>query len=507
MTEPWQEPVRGAPLPPAAFRLGGLERLRAWGRVLPPTPMSHLLGIRTTQIVNGSAVMSMPVTAWLSHADGAIEVGLLGAAVCGVAGDTILEPAQLIRPLYIDMRPLRVVRDGSRTLVGRASVVRASREWVYVEGHVEDGEGRAVANMSAHLEIEAADFPLPPEPLELPQYGAPTYPTPDPYQRAVPRERHEVIDRFHREGSLATLRAVAEGGAPSPPLYALLGIRPVEVDEGVMSTELTTSGWLRATHPNRVMGNFLNTQAVDAGVGAAWTIVPESRRPAILDYDTLFVGSAPADGRPITAKAVAEPLGNEVVRSTVETFDGDHRIAITNVSIRLVAAPTRHRAASDRALATVLFTDLVGSTAAASELGDVGWRALLERHQSSVRRLLEDHGGREVKSTGDGFLATFEAPSAAVSCAREIVEEAGRLGLDVRAGVHTGEVELVGGDIAGITVHIASRIEQAASPEEVLVSETVRTLIAGAGFRFEDRGTHQLRGVDQPVRLYAVTSS
>jgi class 3 adenylate cyclase/alpha-beta hydrolase superfamily lysophospholipase len=159
----------------------------------------------------------------------------------------------------------------------------------------------------------------------------------------------------------------------------------------------------------------------------------------------------------------------------------------------------------DRVLATVLFTDIVSSTERAVAAGDRRWRETLDRHNAIVRRELERHRGREVSSAGDGFVATFDGPARAVRCACTIAAEVTLLGLDVRAGLHTGEVELVGNDVAGIAVHIGRRVSDLAEPGEVLVSRTVVDLVAGSGIEFADRGAHALKGVPGEFQLYAVT--
>jgi class 3 adenylate cyclase len=168
---------------------------------------------------------------------------------------------------------------------------------------------------------------------------------------------------------------------------------------------------------------------------------------------------------------------------------------------------TRAAPENERILATVLFTDIVDSTRTAADLGDQRWRELLERHHELVRAALAYHRGREVKTIGDGFLATFDGPARAIRCAREIVESADRLGIKVRAGLHTGECELLGDDIGGIAVHIAARVSALAEPDEILVSRTVRDLVAGSGLRFEDRGCHVLKGVPDTWQILAVTDS
>ncbi|TMK67467.1 MAG: adenylate/guanylate cyclase domain-containing protein [Actinobacteria bacterium] len=157
----------------------------------------------------------------------------------------------------------------------------------------------------------------------------------------------------------------------------------------------------------------------------------------------------------------------------------------------------------DRMLATVLFTDIVDSTKTATELGDRRWREVLEGHQRAVRDALARFDGREVKSTGDGFLATFDGPARGIHCARAILDSSDPLGIRVRAGLHTGECEVMGDDIGGIAVHIAARVSAYAGAGEVLVSRTVKDLVAGSGIVFTDRGTHELKGVPDVWQLYA----
>jgi class 3 adenylate cyclase len=164
-------------------------------------------------------------------------------------------------------------------------------------------------------------------------------------------------------------------------------------------------------------------------------------------------------------------------------------------------APTPHRS-----LATVLFTDIVGSTRLAAELGDRAWRRLLGQHFEIIRRSLDRFDGREVKSVGDGILATFDGPARAVRCAVAIREGVAELGIEVRAGLHTGEIELEPGDIAGLAVHIAARISAMAAAREILVSSTVKDLVVGSAIEFDDRGSHELKGVPGEWRVFAVTS-
>jgi class 3 adenylate cyclase len=157
----------------------------------------------------------------------------------------------------------------------------------------------------------------------------------------------------------------------------------------------------------------------------------------------------------------------------------------------------------DRVLATVMFTDIVGSTERAAAVGDARWRELLSEHQAAVRAELARFRGREVKTLGDGCLATFDGPARAIGCGLAIAAASRALDLDTRVGLHCGEVELIGDDIGGIAVHVAARVSDAAGPGEVLVSDTVRDLVAGSRIEFEDRGVRQLKGIAEERRLFA----
>ncbi|AEV72387.1 family 3 adenylate cyclase [Mycolicibacterium rhodesiae NBB3] len=163
--------------------------------------------------------------------------------------------------------------------------------------------------------------------------------------------------------------------------------------------------------------------------------------------------------------------------------------------------------ADDRVLATVLFTDIVDSTRRAAEMGDRDWHALLDAHDAVLRSQLARFRGREVNTSGDGFLATFDGPQRAIRCAMAIRDAVQALGIQIRAGLHTGEVELRGDDIGGIAVHIGARVSASAGANDVLVSSTLRDLVIGSGLEFDDRGTHQLKGVPGEWRLFAVASS
>ena len=201
--------------------------------------------------------------------------------------------------------------------------------------------------------------------------------------------------------------------------------------------------------------------------------------------------------------------GSEVVelpglRGVYTWVDDDVHSALMEAVSRFVSRLTGH-VGSERVLATILFTDIVGSTELAARLGDAAWKELLQRHHAVVRRELARFQGRELDTAGDGFFAAFDGPARAVLAASAISDSLGDLEIVVRAGLHTGECETTDGKMAGIAVAIGARIASLAGPGEVLVSRTVKDLVAGSGLRFEDRGEHQLKGIAEPWHLFAVT--
>jgi len=210
--------------------------------------------------------------------------------------------------------------------------------------------------------------------------------------------------------------------------------------------------------------------------------------------------------RPGNGRYLAEHIPNaryvELPGDDHYPFAGDIEPVLRE--IRSFVGSPEEAAETDRILATVLFTDIVRSTETAARLGDKRWREVLDAHDDLLRDTIRKYNGREVKTTGDGVLATFDGPGRAIRCASTIVERAPRIGVDVRAGLHTGECELRGNDVGGIAVHIGSRVSSLAGAGEVLVSGTVRDLVVGSGFDFVDRGVHELKGVPGEWRLFAL---
>jgi class 3 adenylate cyclase len=225
----------------------------------------------------------------------------------------------------------------------------------------------------------------------------------------------------------------------------------------------------------------------------------------VIDVPTLVMHHT---GDPIVPVARARYLADHIPGARLVELPGDVHFGPQSEAFRPIEAEfltgERREAEPDRVLATVLFTDIVGSTERASELGDAQWRALLDRHDDIARREIAAARGRAVKSTGDGFLAVFDGPARAVRCAQAMGKAVDPLGLEIRAGLHTGECELRGDDVAGIAVHLGARIGALAGPGEVLVSSTVRDLTLGSGIEFADRGRHALKGVPGEWQVLAV---
>jgi class 3 adenylate cyclase/pimeloyl-ACP methyl ester carboxylesterase len=245
------------------------------------------------------------------------------------------------------------------------------------------------------------------------------------------------------------------------------------------------------------------TPAVATALNRAWfetdlgDVLPSVRVPALVLY------------RPVMerdAREVAELIpGAHLLRVSGEDYWGIFLSAEIPDEVERFVGGEAPPDVPDTVLATVLFTDIVGSSARAAELGDRAWRRLLEGHHARVRRELTRFRGEEKDTAGDGFFATFDGPARAIRCAEAIVDGVRELGLEVRAGVHTGECELHEGKVAGLAVVIGARVAAAAQGGEVLVSQTVKDLVAGAGLDFVERGPHQLKGVPGEWRLYAVT--
>ena len=261
----------------------------------------------------------------------------------------------------------------------------------------------------------------------------------------------------------------------------------------------------------RHLAHFERNSATPAMAGAAnrFSLHIDARHAlSAISAPTLVVHRS---GDPLVNVAHARYLAANIPGSRLAEFPGDfHESGIGKDEdildeIEEFLTGTRQQHEIDRVLKTILFTDIVGSTERAVRMGDRRWRELLDTHDSTVRRELERFHGQEVQTMGDGFLVTFDGPARAIRCARAITDKAGAIGLEVRAGLHSGECEARGDDLAGVAVHIGARVGGLADPGEVLVTSTVRDLVTGSGIEFDDRGPHALKGIPGEWQLLAVT--
>jgi class 3 adenylate cyclase len=298
------------------------------------------------------------------------------------------------------------------------------------------------------------------------------------------------------------------GEATREEFEAAMATLPERFSEGLgiyaIAPSVRGQEWARAWRA-KVLTHAATPRSAEAFMRMAFEIdvrhvVPAIQVPTLIlhavDEGVCHVENARFLARTISGARYVELPGED----HVPWFDPDATLA----EIREFLTGTREAATPDRVLATVLFTDLVGSTEHAAEIGDRRWRDLLEQHHATIRRELARYEGRELDTAGDGFFATFDGPARAIRCAGAIVRAVRPLQLEVRAGLHTGEVELVDGKVAGIAVNIGARVAGQAGPGEVLVSGTVKDLVAGSGLEFEDRGTSVLKGIPGEWRLFAV---
>ena len=370
-------------------------------------------------------------------------------------------------------------------MIARGRILHAGANVTTVETLIEDALGRVVVHATGSTVLELIDPPPPPIGGQLEPVEEPAYPSPDPPQRPL-----SPAETIHGSAS---------------PLSRLLGAEFGEISPGRATVTMPTSEWFCNAY-REVSPGILGTLGSLVGRGCMALEVPDpSERFVTLNVTYSFPAPVPPDGRRLEAIATLRGRRNELVIVDVEVFDADAQVALVGQATGLVREATaRPGQRTERLLLTVLFTDLVGSTRQAVQLGDARWRELLDQHHTLVRRALNLHKGREVKTTGDGFLATFDSPTRAVRCARDIRDGLERLGLKLTAGIHTGECDLVAGDVGDIAVHAASRIETVAEAGEILVSATVRDLVASSGLVLVDRGVMELKGLEGQWPLFAV---
>jgi class 3 adenylate cyclase len=302
------------------------------------------------------------------------------------------------------------------------------------------------------------------------------------------------------------MRAYLDGTRVMP-LAHLYGLRLLEGDEGRVVTTLPASEWFGRFSRHVAPGVLAALASIT--VWGAWLSLA---RPgdSFIALETMyrFYRDVPCDGRTLRAEARVVAVDRDLYMAETSVYDADGVLVLSQSGsgafIEEARRQRRPPVEAKRILATLLFTDVVGSTDHARRLGDARWRQLLDEHRAVVRREIVRCEGLEIDTAGDGCFVRFESPARAIECARAVRAAVQRLGLEVRAGIHTGECELQGRGLSGIAVHIAARLQGVAAPGEILVSGTVKDVAAGSALRFEDRGEHTLKGLPDRWRLYAL---
>jgi class 3 adenylate cyclase len=497
------EPVRGVLADERHFGLSGLEHVRAMARgLIAEPPLLRLTGIRVTSASAGRVTVTQPASPWLQSGSRRIfphpllEYALRMAVLSGAPARTL--PLQnLITANYI--RGPSIEAEG---FVARAQLISAGRSRCVAICDIEDAFGRLVTHGVGEFVLEARDVD-PPSVIERAPEAI--YPTPDPSARPLDAS----VATWSLDVFTERVRKVVSGELPPSPVARLLGMRAVEAEDGRSTYAVKASEWIANTRVGIFPGVMGLAMLSAAGTAGQSLVAPPGLCPSqSLHYS--YFKPVPPDGRELIARArvIHHEQHQPVVVIAIEVTNADgERVALgTSYNSITEGASVGDEIGPDRVLTTLLFTDVVSSTERAAALGDAKWTSELEAHLTLVRRQLQIFGGREVKTVGDGFLATFDSPARAVQCARAIAQTAEHSHLPIRAGVHLGECEVMGADIAGIAVHVARRVCDVGGSGDVMVTSTVREASSGSGLRFADRGMHQLKGVPDEWRLFAVES-
>jgi uncharacterized protein (TIGR00369 family) len=506
----WQEPARGVFFPKAFMALPGIEILRAaqQGR-LGRSPLAHLYGITFSMISPGAVSYMMPITPWLRGYAGTVPLPVVLAEK--TMRDAVLSalPGRFVpRTVALSLSHTRSIWLDQGHLLARARAVHVGRRIAVAEVAIEDDAGRLVTHATAQCAIDSvgadADAPpLPLDPVEEPQYALP-----DPPLRVLTEVPWEP-EEWEARGGLEMIQAVMASESRLA-MAAYLGLHIEEVDAGRATVTMPITDWLRDGLGVVTPGHIALIATGAIGL-AAWTLRTVEYDLRFPEWHFDFIQPVAPDAGQVISRAEVAHADEELLAITARVEQRDHAlVAMASCQARLYKRqggdPRPSLPGTRRLTKTVLFTDVVDSTALATQLGDTAWRALMARHDEAVRTTLRRHQGQMVKSTGDGVLATFDSASSAIACAIALQKTLEPDGIHLRAGLHTGEVEVRPNDIAGLAVNVCSRIVDLASGGEVLASSTVRDLLAGSELRFDDRGPHTLKGVNGDWRLFAVVA-
>jgi class 3 adenylate cyclase len=497
------EPVRGVVAPPWLTSLPGIQRMRMYSDgLLPATPFARLCGIGLGHVSVGSLTATMKASSCLLfppvyNLSPLYVQALYAGALTAVGAD------ERIEPIAVTAQYSRPARPQPGNFLAHVRIANASSVFVSCTAEIEDPVGRVVATVGSQWRVRKAAVPPPPAPATFDPAQDAAYSTPDPPDRpavgALPTAEMQA-----RYSGLELLEMTMRGDLPPLPMLHTFGARVLSAELGACEISMPASGWLCGLTHDLEPG-AIETAANMGGALAAVTHWGSGKGLAGLEQTTHFLRPVKADGRELNIRGrVTHEAGDLIVAEAVCIDAEGEPFAIQRCTYMTMDPRERRTNAPERILTSLLFTDIVDSTGHAERMGDARWRSVLDDHHALVRQQLNAHQGREVKTTGDGFLARFDSPGQAVRCASAIRSEVQRFGLEIRSGIHTGECEVQGADLAGIALHTAARIMSLAGAGEILASQTVRDLAAGSGLRFEDRGPQTLRGVQGQVNVFAV---
>ena len=489
----WREPVRGGFEVDVVAR-PGLDRVRALAvadALLPP--LFRLTGIRVTRVGPGAVTCSMPASVLMLDPGRWVDVFILAESATTLAAVTTVESGADVRCAAMSIHHQRVATLESGSLVARATLVHSGRAHTLVEVSVEDGRGRPIMGAFASVVPAGASTAGDDPSVE------PTWPTPDPWMRD-----YELPPAALWMTNVKLSELAATDRTLIAPALRELGVDYVDAEVGRQCLNMPASRWL-ADRPDRLDAGAIISLTGWALGHATGGLMPDGEVFAVIEHHAQFLRPVPADGERLVCQArVTHDVGDLWITTAEVTDDAGNTVATAGFTSISRALPSAPATTSERILATILFSDIVGSTEQAQQLGDADWQRVLATHHAIVRRQIDVFRGREVKTTGDGFVILFDAPARAVQCATAMRRSLRDADIRVRVGLHTGECDVSDGDVSGIAVHAAARIESTASPGEILISQTVRDLTAGSGLVYEDVGDHELKGLTGPWRLFSV---
>lgn len=509
-----REAPQGSTWGAEVLQLPGVELLRSsLERRLPDPPVTRLTGLRLSEVGLAMASAWMPASPWWQSAAGVFLAGTTAFVADAALGSAVLTsapPGMGVTTSELSVSFLRAATVRSQTIIGRGRLIHTTRSLGLAEATLEDARGRLLGHASSRCLLFRAD----PEILaarHLPE--APASDLTEPYAREPEGEVYGQ-DYWEATPGLTVMQQVVDGNLP--PCFRLMGVRGVAAQEGAMTMSMAASGWL-CNGFGVVYSGALAFLADAAITLAAGTTVPAATAFSTIDLKLYLLRPVlPADGE-LRAHATITHRSRTIAIAGCQITGPDGAL-VAQAAGSVLILPGRHwerpvqvadeiTAESGRVLTTVLFTDIVGSTRRAAELGDDRWRELLAEHHVIVREQIRRFRGREVDTAGDGFLIAFDGAARAIQCAIAVREHLRRIGLDVRSGIHAGECEESGGKLVGIAIHIGARVLGIAEPGEILVSSTVRDLVAGSGIEFDDRGRHTLKDIAGPWHLYAARAT